>query len=192
MKRDLKKELNRKKIVEAAYQLMTKKGIKKTTVKEVSELSGISFVTMYKYYKNKEDLAEAVALQLFKESSQQLQGIAEDDSLGFLMKFQKFGLMTGQIQKSLSSDINNEFMNIFAESNAVQSYASEWNNQFWKLMIKSGRESGEINSDVTDEAIGLFANMFTQYVSTHISNPELMPQFEELFMYGISGRESKN
>ncbi|MFD1318524.1 TetR/AcrR family transcriptional regulator [Loigolactobacillus zhaoyuanensis] len=189
MKRDLKKELNRKKIVAAAYQLMTKKGIQKTSVKEVSELSGISFVTMYKYFENKEELAEAVSLRFFKENSQDLQAIAEDDSLDFLLKLQRLGMKAKQIRQTLSPEINDEFMRSFSESKAVQAYAKEWNSKFWQLMIKSGRESGVINSGVSDEVIGLFANMFTQYVSTHVNDPKLMPQFEKLFMYGISGNQ---
>ncbi|MBM7712809.1 TetR/AcrR family transcriptional regulator [Enterococcus xiangfangensis] len=190
MKRDLKKELNRKKIIDAAYQLMIKNGIQKTSVKEVSELSGISFVTMYKYFKSKEELAEEVALQFFKENSQELQAIAEDETLDFLLKFKKFELRSKQLRLTLTPEVNEEFMRAFSESKAVQTYAKEWNDRFWQLMIKSGRKSGVINSDVSDEAISLFANMFTEYVSTHISDPKLIPQFEKLFMYGLSGNQS--
>lgn len=169
---------------------MIKNGIQKTSVKEVSELSGISFVTMYKYFKSKEELAEEVALQFFKENSQELQAIAEDETLDFLLKFKKFELRSKQLRLTLTPEVNEEFMRAFSESKAVQTYAKEWNDRFWQLMIKSGRKSGVINSDVSDEAISLFANMFTEYVSTHISDPKLIPQFEKLFMYGLSGNQS--
>ncbi|MFD0897406.1 TetR/AcrR family transcriptional regulator [Loigolactobacillus binensis] len=191
MKRDLKKELNRKLIVDAAYQLMTKKGIQKTSIKEVSELSGISFVTLYKYFKNKDELADAVALLFFKENAQGLQKIAEDDATDFLTKFQEFSLKPKQIQQNLAPDISDEFLQKVNQSAAVQAYAAEWNQQFWRSMIKAGRADGVINSDVADDVIGLFAGMFTQYVSTHVDDPKLMPQFEKLFMYGIAGKPIK-
>ncbi|MDV7719810.1 TetR family transcriptional regulator [Pediococcus ethanolidurans] len=190
MKRDLKKELNRKLIVDAAYKLMTKKGIQKTSIKEVSELSGISFVTMYKYFKNKEELADAVALLFFKENAQELQKIADDDTTDFLTKFQEFSLKPKQIQQKLDSEISDEFLQKVNRSKAVQAYAKKWNQQFWQSMIKSGRAAGVINSDVADDVIGLFAGMFTQYVSTHVDDPKLMPQFERLFLYGIAGNQT--
>lgn len=191
MKRDLKKERNRKLIVDAAYKLMTKKGIQKTSIKEVSELSGISFVTMYKYFKNKEELADAVALLFFKENAQELQKIAEDDTTDFLTKFQEFSLKPKQIQQNLDSKISDEFLQKVNKSKTVQAYATKWNQQFWQSMIKAGRADGVINSDVADDVIGLFAGMFTQYVSTHVDDPKLMPQFEKLFMYGIAGNQIK-
>ncbi|MGN1292982.1 MAG: TetR/AcrR family transcriptional regulator, partial [Levilactobacillus brevis] len=50
MKRETKKKINRQKLVDAAFELMSTQGIQETSVKAVSEAAGISFVTMYKYF----------------------------------------------------------------------------------------------------------------------------------------------
>ena len=46
----------RKKILQAAGELMTQKGIKETSLKDISKHSGISAGTLYYYYSAKEDI----------------------------------------------------------------------------------------------------------------------------------------
>ncbi|WP_421016855.1 TetR/AcrR family transcriptional regulator [Furfurilactobacillus rossiae] len=77
MKRNEKKAVNRNKIIAAAYSLMLHNGFQKTSVRDVSRESGISLVTMYKYFPSKDELVHAVILQMVRESIVHSQDVLE-------------------------------------------------------------------------------------------------------------------
>ncbi|MCT3599111.1 TetR/AcrR family transcriptional regulator, partial [Levilactobacillus brevis] len=81
MKRETKKKINRQKLVDAAFELMSTQGIQETSVKAVSEAAGISFVTMYKYFPTKDDLVMAVVQRLFEKHMTAMMVLAKDQSL---------------------------------------------------------------------------------------------------------------
>ena len=60
VKREELKEQNRTQIIEAAKRLFLAQGIQKTSVRQISQESGISYVTMYKYFADKEALVQEV------------------------------------------------------------------------------------------------------------------------------------
>lgn len=187
LKRDEKKELNKQIIIQAAYDEMLTNGIQKTSVKRVSELSGISFVTMYKYFQNKDELAEAVAIKLFQDKSKILMDISKDSTIDFMTKFKKFSLTADNLRKEVSEPVLREFSSLFEQSPTVQKFISDWNTTFWKTMIKSGRETGFIQTNVSDDAIVVFASILSEAMRASKIDPKLLPQLEQLFIYGISG-----
>jgi AcrR family transcriptional regulator len=61
-KRTEKKNKNREQLVDAADRLFATKGYQHTTLNDVAELAGLHVQTLYKHFKNKEELASASAL----------------------------------------------------------------------------------------------------------------------------------
>ena len=60
-KRTEKKNKNREQLVDAADRLFATKGYQHTTLNDVAELAGLHVQTLYKHFKNKEELAIAAA-----------------------------------------------------------------------------------------------------------------------------------
>jgi len=67
------KEDRRNKIIEAALKVFAKKDISEATIAEISKAAGISDVTLYEYFKNKEDLLFAIPEQITLEAIEELE-----------------------------------------------------------------------------------------------------------------------
>jgi len=50
----------RGRLLEAAYQLMSKKGVNDTAIQEITELADVAFGTFYNYFESKDDIAAQV------------------------------------------------------------------------------------------------------------------------------------
>lgn len=83
MKREELKEQNRTQIIEAAKRLFLAQGIQKTSVRQISQESGISYVTMYKYFADKEALVQEVLTGLIDTSFADAQATIKNSSQPF-------------------------------------------------------------------------------------------------------------
>ena len=88
MKREELKEQNRTQIIEAAKRLFLAQGIQKTSVRQISQESGISYVTMYKYFADKEALVQEVLTGLIDTSFADAQATIKNSSQPFLQRLQ--------------------------------------------------------------------------------------------------------
>lgn len=187
MKRDEKKQANRQKIIDAAYQLVTSKGIKDTSVRDVADESGISYVTMYKYFADKNDLIDEVMIRIFDQYSQQLMAIAQNSNLQFGDKLRKFSNNAQQLRGSLDDEVVDYFFKLIDIPGKVGQHASEFSNKLWTIMIADGKKKGDIKTEVSDRIVIMYTEMFMRY----INNPDnKMPEndlcdFEKLFMNSL-------
>ena len=67
-------------IIENAYHLFMKYGIKRVSVQEICETAGVSKMTFYKHFKNKTDLAKALIERVMQTSMQQYNEIMAQDA----------------------------------------------------------------------------------------------------------------
>ena len=83
MKKDIKlskieekKEEKKKKLMEASFKLFTKKGIKNTSVQEITDDAGTAKGTFYLYFKDKYELQDQLIIrkskQLFNDAVKEL------------------------------------------------------------------------------------------------------------------------
>lgn len=75
MKQELKKERSRALLMESAYDLFIEKGFHKTTIAMISNHAGLGKGTFYLYFKDKEDVRDAIIVQ---KSAQILQAAMDD------------------------------------------------------------------------------------------------------------------
>lgn len=182
MKRDEKKKLNRQKIIDAAYTLLMKNGVKDTSVRDVAKQSGISYVTMYKYFEDKEDLVSEVVLKIFDMYADQLMEIV-NSKMDFWEKLRAFSKNANQMQKNLNPELFHCFFKVINGTGKVAEYASEVNDKLWNILIKDGRKSGAITIDVNDDSVIMFSNMFIRYINdpTNHVDGKHYEEFEKLF-----------
>lgn len=189
MKRDKKKQAIRQQIINTAYTLMTKQGIKKTGMRQVAQESGISAVTIYKYFSTKDDLVDTVGLKAYQEHIEKSLNFATNPDLSFFDKLKAFSDYSQELQRVYPPKIGAEFYELFTHSPVIKKYISNWQDEFWNGIIRSGRKSGDISDAVSDDAIRAYAQMFVDYLTSHPQQPEnLMAQMELLFRYGIVGK----
>ena len=70
MRQDLKKERSRMLLMDSAYELFISEGFHKTTIAMITKKAGLGKGTFYLYFKNKEDIRDAI---IAKKSSEILQ-----------------------------------------------------------------------------------------------------------------------
>ncbi|MBN2569524.1 MAG: TetR/AcrR family transcriptional regulator [Deltaproteobacteria bacterium] len=68
MKTNPAKKNRKRKILEAALTIFAEKGVKDTTISEISKAAGVSDATVYEYFKSKEDLLFAIPEKKTTES----------------------------------------------------------------------------------------------------------------------------
>lgn len=182
MKRDEKKKANRQKIIEAAYALMMDNGVKQTSVRDVAQESGISYVTMYKYFDDKEDLVAEVVEKIFDKYADQLMDIVNGD-LDFWSKLRAFTANANQMREDLNPEVFHCFFKVINGTGKVAEHASQVNDKLWDILIKYGRSTGAITIDVSDDSIIMFSNMFIRYVNDPINEVRgrHYEEFEKLF-----------
>ena len=68
---------NRRSLIDAARQIMSRKGIDAATMLEIAELADVGAGTVYNYFKSKEDLAIAVLEELMHELALQIEKVTD-------------------------------------------------------------------------------------------------------------------
>lgn len=195
MKRDEKKQLVRQKIVAAGRKLMEKNGIKNTSIRDVSEASGISFVTMYKYFSTKNVLAEAVVQDVFMKHSERLLAVVSDERLDFKTKLKQFKQLSTDFMNSIDPDVAHEFLALIHANPELTKEFQAKGNQIWKLLIATGRREEVIDPNISDEAIRIYTNLFIEFMESPMGRDQskaVISQIEWLFTYGLTGHRSEN
>src|SRR4051794_33849889 len=64
--------LNKERIFSVTEEIIMKKGVQKTTLSDIAKELGVTHAAFYKYYKNKEDLLQQLALRWLEITSKAL------------------------------------------------------------------------------------------------------------------------
>ena len=138
MKKDIKlskieekKEEKKKKLMEASFKLFTKKGIKNTSVQEITDDAGTAKGTFYLYFKDKYELQDQLIIrkskQLFNDAVKKLNKekiTSFEDGLIFIIDYvinelNKNRLLLKFISKNLSWGLYNEKVTKIVDDDAL-------------------------------------------------------------------------
>jgi AcrR family transcriptional regulator len=133
-------------LVETAQGLFFKHGIKRVTVEEICEKSGVSKVTFYKYFSDKMQLAQFIIDKLNEEGFSKFDEIHRLD----LPYPEKVDLMT-QWRIEFFSQMSNEFIE---DVMAVGDLKEEFKRRYLRN-IEAAQKKGEIRPDLSPELIWL-------------------------------------
>ena len=169
MKRKELKEQNRTQIIEAAKRLFLAQGIQKTSVRQISQESGISYVTMYKYFADKEALVQEVLTGLIDTSFADAQATIKNSSQPFLQRLQAI--------PNTSS------------LGAITSQAS-YEDGLFTTFIQIGRRDGFITTPASDEAIITILTSLVYYgdANGHEPDPKQAEGIVNVLLYGLTGK----
>jgi len=147
----LQEDMLPEQILQAAYQLYQKHGLKKVTMDDVSKAIGKSRSALYYYYKNRDEIFEAVLDRLIRQVKQEI-AIAMDNTTGVAQKIRAFCLAkirTSEEKKSFFSAIETgldaEEMSRHAQfMNDVHRRMMQAETELLKPMLQAGAKAGEI------------------------------------------------
>lgn len=91
-------------ILKTAKDLFWKYGLRKVSVEEISKKAGVSKMTFYRNFKNKNEVAKVVLEELLAQSRKDYQRIMQDENLNFSKKMAQLIELKHQTVKSMSNE----------------------------------------------------------------------------------------
>ncbi|MCA0991782.1 TetR/AcrR family transcriptional regulator [Pseudalkalibacillus hwajinpoensis] len=194
---ELRKQQKRKDIMNAAFTLFNKEGIKKVKISDIARFAGVSQVTIYNHFTSKEELVRAVMkeymhqqFQIFKESVEEERTFPE---LVELIVFEKHkavqSLDPSLLQEMLTADEElKEYVDHFYRTQTLPLFVQ---------LLERAREHGEINALLSMESIMFYLNALKTEVQripakTWSERKDFLDDVLQLFFYGLSGGPSSD
>ncbi|MBB3699301.1 TetR family transcriptional regulator [Flammeovirga yaeyamensis] len=184
------------KIIQSATTLFLDKGIKKVNITDIIEDAGVSKMSFYRQFKNKEDILLAVLKQFFMASMDDYQKIL-DKKLSFLDFLNEIILMKIEVSKKMSKSFMEELMSMFHEKNEILDFLMEHQKKSTALFIEQlmqAKSNGEVGDDFSIEFL-MYMMEKTQQVA---SDPMLLQMFDtpeeavkqatKFYFFGIYGQ----
>lgn len=195
----MEKELNpkSKKLIQTACDLFFRYGIKRVSIKEICQEAGVSKMTFYRHFRNKDALAIHILNELSNATKHKFEQIIAQ-KIPFDQKIRQ--LATRKME--LTNACNREF---------IDELLSDEDSECGKLLLKKRKESyklikklytgaqkkGEIRSDIKIEFILFMVEHFRQ-IMLNETIKKVYPDTEELtnklfnfLFYGIINKDHK-
>lgn len=179
-------------IIETSLQQFLKNGIRKMTVQNLALPLGISTKTVYKYFKDKEDLLKQCLHLHYKRLAEGFKDIAEAEvnPVVTLFKIWHMAIRTDfGVNHIFYHDLNYYFPQL--QDAIVEKYLKKNNNWLEELLIEAGRQ-GYLRNDIVPavaiESIRVLYAAITRtphYKKFKLSPVQLMQNTLEVFLRGI-------
>lgn len=179
------------KLLRASKTLFWKYGIKRVTVEEICDKAGLSKMSFYRSYKNKNAIAEALIEQVFNNSIRRYNQIMESDA--------DFRIKVGSLVKLKYEDvkgISEEFINdIYKKdsstlSQKLENYRQQSLAQVRQDFIKA-QKNGEIRKDLNIDFMMYMLNDMNiklfdkELLKIYKTEEALIMELTNFFFYGI-------
>ena len=187
-----------KQIIETARRLFWKYGMKRVSVEEICREAGVSKMTFYHYYQNKNGLAIAILDIILEEGMRKYQEIKERD-ISFAEKVR----MWIQLKMEQTKDLSSEFFNDLHKDSSLEVTAyfqSKYEESVQHILndFLQARQRGDIRKDIKPEFILYFLNKMVDMthdeslMKLYHSPQEVIMELTQFFFYGILPREKEN
>jgi AcrR family transcriptional regulator len=137
-------------ILQAAVNRFSEYGYNKTTMTEIADDAGMSAANIYRYYKNKEEIAAECAKNWMCERTQVLKSVIRDTNLTAIEKLEKYALTTLQVSQNKANE-NRKVEEICSEitKNRPDLVHDKIKNEQSLIMeiISFGNQTGEFDVD---------------------------------------------
>lgn len=143
----------RKKLLEAAKEIICEKGLVNTSISEITNACGVANGTFYTYFKRKEDIVFALSREMFQEIYEKAQACD-----GTFMERLRFFIVnfSGYIEKS-SLKMCQEWVRNTVDPDLVENENDKTKLQFdinsVEELIRKGVEQGELKRDTPVELL---------------------------------------
>ena len=182
----------RTQILRTGKELFWKFGFKRVTIEEICREAGVSKMTFYKFFPNKQELAVHIMDEVFDESLLKIRKIDEEHESAD-KTFKKFL----QLKSEGSQDISEEFIkDLYTNPDPelktyMQKKTSSMLEEIQKV-YEHGKEIGWVRKDLNIPFLILFSQKLVsltndkQMMQFFDSSQDLIMEITNLFIYGIS------
>ena len=185
-------EKKKQAIIQAALRLFKEKGFKETSIKSIAEVAEVSPVSIYNYFKSKDNLVALCVNDLFEEITQQAEDILKSN-LAFNTKLdQALDLCQEKMSQQISYYFQDKTLRDPAFSSLLTKAITAKKRDIYSTYINLGKEEGLIARDLSTE---LILNVMDALNSVgnqlaHSDNLETdVKQIHQIFLYGILGKK---
>jgi AcrR family transcriptional regulator len=192
--KDGRKEKNRGRIRIAALELFEKHGFKKVSVNDIADKAGVSPVTIYNNFGNKDELIRDVIKNLSTELLKNYEGIVRSDK-PFLEKLDAVIFNKARVANLFQGELIQSVMKNDPE--IYQFVVNIRRNEADKLILElfnEGKEQGYVSPGFSKDSILLYMEILRQGIfaipdfSERIKNkPNIMREIISLAVYGFNG-----
>ena len=185
-------EKKKQAIIQAALRLFKEKGFKETSIKSIAEVAEVSPVSIYNYFKSKDNLVALCVNDLFEEITQQAEDILKSN-LAFNTKLdQALDLCQEKMSQQISYYFQDKTLRDPAFLSLLTKAITAKKRDIYRTYINLGKEEGLIARDLSTE---LILNVIDALNSVgnqlaHSDNLETdVKQIHQIFLYGILGKK---
>lgn len=182
-------------ILETAKPLFWKFGVKRVSVQEICKEAGISKMTFYRNFKNKNEVIEQIMKALFEHGLKEYNEVMNQD-IPFVQKIEHIILKKFENTEDLSQDfIKDMYLN--GDEN-IQKMVVEFTNatliQFKNDMLEA-QKKGYIRKDIKIELLmkmrDVMANVMTDddFVGLYQTPQEAIMEITRFYFYGMMNTE---
>jgi AcrR family transcriptional regulator len=186
-----------KQIIQTARALFWKYGMNRVSVEEICREAGISKMTFYNYYKNKNDLAVAILDIIQDEGMQKYQKIM-NQKIPFVEKVK----LSIQLKMEGTEALSSEFFNDLHKNATpeVKAHFQKMYQESIQLVLNDylkAQKRGDIRKDVKPEFILYFLNHLIDMTNDdklekmYNSPQDMIMELTNFFFYGILPRSKK-
>lgn len=188
-----------KDLMKAGQEQFWKYGIKKVSIEEICREAGVSRVTFYKYFTNKENMAFTILKSLMDLSIKTYRDFMDSD-IPFEEKVKKTIEMKLEFSNHMSHELLNDVLN--GDFPKLLEYINKSRETSMKMIesdYRKAQEQGEIRKDLKIELVIYFLNKMQEMVNDpaleafYTDSGEMIGDLIHFFFYGLaSGQEQKN
>lgn len=178
-----RREEKKQQILSAARNLFDKKGFKSVNVKDIAAEAGVSHVSIYNFYENKENLAMEVIKTMIDNSITRTRALLDRD-ISFPEKLEELINIKMDGASSFQGDFIKDYVSknpqIISYFNEIQSVIDDLANNFYN----TGRDAGIIRKDIENREILIFQDIFFDGLKSHMEifeDKELTQRLMKIF-----------
>jgi AcrR family transcriptional regulator len=183
------------KIIKTARELFWKHGFRRVSVQEISEKSGVSKMTFYKYFPNKIDLAKSVFANEIEEGMIRFNKLMEEN-IPVPEKIKKMILLKAEGTNNISREFMDDFY--LGTEPELKKFVEEKTRETWVNMLKDwkrGQEKGIFRDDFKPEFLLQVSFKLIEILkdeklaALYDSTQDFILEFTRFIAYGVSKRE---
>jgi AcrR family transcriptional regulator len=194
-----RKEQSKEDIRKAAWELFSQFGVDKVSIVDIARKAGVSQATIYNNFDSKEALAREFVMTAVEQLVSRFQKILSPEKLyrekmAAFMQFIVEMVVNGKPSAADSAIFTSSFdLQNDPEIKKIRTEAQGKMTALLLELVREGKQQGEVNPDLSEEALGIYFGLFMDVFSNpalqhrFYQNPTLVQELGGLMMDGLSG-----
>ncbi|MDR0596773.1 MAG: TetR/AcrR family transcriptional regulator [Clostridiales Family XIII bacterium] len=180
-------------IISAARELFSERGVARVGISEIAKSAGVSQVSIYNYFGDKNSLASEAFVSYIEEAISEFEKIIRSD-LPFSDKLGRIMQSKNDIAETVAPHFHEQAWEDKTLHQIFQGAVKERATRLYYEFIEAGKRDGAIDSDIPTEAIMayLMASMsILQQPDFHKEGSGYKKGVRGLFLYGLLGKPDR-